>query len=269
MKLFIVDAFADHRFAGNPAAVCWLDQTQTPEWMQSVAMEMNLSETAFVQPRGEVEKAQFELRWFTPAVEVDLCGHATLASAHTLWTQGIVSQDQPIRFHTKSGVLTCTRDGDLIELDFPATPAAPVDAPDGLLDALGAVQPVFTGQTSFDQLVVLDSEKQIRDLKPDFGRLGKVRTRGIIVTGPSSDPQFDFVSRFFCPAVGIQEDPVTGSAHCCLGPYWAERLGKNQLSAFQASSRGGRLRIGVRGERVQLAGKAVTFLEGQLTESSS
>jgi PhzF family phenazine biosynthesis protein len=220
---------------------------------------MNLSETAFVRRIHE----GFELRWFTPAVEVDLCGHATLASAFTLWNMGMTSPDEPIRFHTRSGVLTAHRDGNLIELDFPATPAEQCDAPLGLLDALG-IESVFVGKTKFDRLIVLDSAQALRTLQPDFSRLAAIATRGVIVTAESDDSRFDFISRFFAPASGINEDPVTGSAHCCLGPFWGERLGKTSLVGYQASPRGGIVYVQLNGERVILGGRAVLVWRGEL-----
>jgi PhzF family phenazine biosynthesis protein len=254
-----IDAFTDRPFAGNPAAVCLLDEDRPADWMQAVAAEMNLSETAFVRPEGD----GYGLRWFTPAIEVDLCGHATLAAAHALWSQGIVAPDQPIRFHTRSGVLTCTTDGKLIELDFPATPAEAAEPPAGLLEALG-VTPAFVGRSKFDKFVLVDSEQVVRSLRPDFMRLREVPMRGVIVTSLSADPRFDFVSRYFAPAAGIDEDPVTGSAHCCLGPFWSARLGKTELTAYQASTRGGVVRVRIRSDRVVLGGQAVTVLRGEL-----
>jgi PhzF family phenazine biosynthesis protein len=257
--IFHADAFTDRPFSGNPAAVCLLDEERGADWMQSVAAEMNLSETAFVRKLRD----GFELRWFTPAVEVDLCGHATLASAHTLWTAGIVAAAQPIRFHTRSGVLTASQNDELIELDFPATPAAECEPPGGLLDALG-VQPTFVGKSSFDKFLVVESARTVRTLRPDFGRLGVVTTRGVIVTAVSDDQRFDFISRYFAPAVGINEDPVTGSAHCCLAPFWAERLGKERMVGFQASQRGGVVHAQLTGDRVILGGRAVTLVRGEL-----
>ena len=254
---FQVDAFAERPFTGNPAAVCLLESEVDSAWMQAIAAEMNLSETAFVRSLD----ADFELRWFTPKVEVDLCGHATLASAHILWSEGRSPPGEAIRFHTRSGVLTCAqREGD-IELDFPATSAQPVDPPAGLLDALGALAQ-FVGRTRFDYLIVVDSEQALRSVAPDFRKLVQLRTRGIIVTARADDPRFDFVSRFFAPAAGVDEDPVTGSAHCSLGPFWAERLGKTELTGFQASARGGIVRVA--GDRVFLGGQAVTIWRGEL-----
>ena len=254
-----IDAFTDRAFSGNPAAVCLLDSPRDAQWMQSVAEEMNLSETAFVRPLTD----GFELRWFTPTVEVDLCGHATLASAHALWSEAIVSPANDIRFKTKSGVLTCRRQEASIELDFPATPAQSASNVEALDLALG-VKPTFFGRSRFDALVVVDSEETVRSLEPDLAALGAQPFRGVIVTSKSADPRFDFVSRFFAPAAGVDEDPVTGSAHCCLGPYWGEQLGKNELTAYQASSRGGVIDLKLAGERVLLGGQAVTVFKGVL-----
>jgi PhzF family phenazine biosynthesis protein len=227
--------------------------------MQAMSAEMNLSETAFVRRLD----ADFELRWFTPQVEVDLCGHATLASAHVLWSVGVVPTAKCIRFHTKSGVLTCTQTDGFIELDFPATPPEPSEPPAGLFDALG-IQSGSVGKARFDYLVLVESEIMVRSLAPDFRKLVQVMTRGVIVTAASDDPRFDFVSRFFAPAAGIDEDPVTGSAHCCLGPFWAERLGKSDLTGFQASRRGGMVQVRVGGNRAILGGQAVTVWHGEL-----
>ena len=259
MNLLIVDAFADRPFTGNPAAVCLLEKEANATWMQAVAAEMNLSETAFVRSLDK----DFELRWFTPTIEVDLCGHATLATAHAMWTEGVVAGDSPIRFHTRSGVLTCQKRGTWIELDFPATPVEESQPPSGLLESLG-VLPRFVGKSKFDCFVHVESEEIVRSLKPDFAKLLQIPMRGVIVTSRSDDSQFDFVSRFFAPAVGVNEDPVCGSAHCCLGPYWSEQLGKTEMKAFQASARGGILKVQVADERVVLGGQAVTVLRGEL-----
>ena len=259
MQLFIVDAFTDRPFAGNPAAVCLLDEERDADWMQAVAAEMNLSETAFVRPLD----VGMELRWFTPAMEVELCGHATLASAHVLWTEGVVNEEQPIQFHTKSGVLTCANNNGLIELDFPATPAQEVDPPAGLFEAMG-VSPSFVGKSKFDKLLLVDSEEILGSLNPNFEKLRQIPTRGVIVTSMSNNPEFDFISRYFAPAAGVDEDPVTGSAHCCLGPYWSKQLGKTELKAYQASARGGVVQIRIAGERVILGGQAVTVVRGKL-----
>lgn len=255
-----IDAFTDRPFGGNPAAVCFLEKPADAAWMQKVAAEMNLSETAFISP-GE---SGFELRWFTPTVEVDLCGHATLASAHALWTEGLVDTDAEIAFHTRSGALICRYAGGSIELDFPATPAEKTEPPPGLLAALG-VQPSFVGLTKFDTFVVVDTQETVRSLQPDFAALREMDVRGAIVTSRSANDAFDFVSRYFAPGAGIDEDPVTGSAHCCLGPYWGEQLGKTEMTGLQASARGGVVRVRLVGDRVVLGGQAVTVFRGTLS----
>ena len=254
-----VDAFTDTPFRGNPAAVCLLTGPASDEWMQAVALEVNLSETAFLHPVTD----GFALRWFTPTVEVDLCGHATLASAHVLWQDGHLEATARARFHTRSGLLTAERVDDWIELDFPSTPATPMQAPKALVKALG-VTALWVGRNQFDYLVEVVSETTVRELRPDLATLGRLPVRGVMVTSRSDSSGFDFVSRFFAPAAGIDEDPVTGSAHCTLGPYWAERLGKSAMVAYQASARGGVVRIHLEGERVRLGGQAVTVLRGQL-----
>jgi PhzF family phenazine biosynthesis protein len=254
-----VDAFTDKPFAGNPAAVCILSAAANERWMQNVATEMNLSETAFLHPEND----GYRLRWFTPTVEVDLCGHATLASAHVLWEANHLRPDQQARFYTRSGLLTARRDGDWIQIELPATPAERVDPPAGLLQAL-AVQPIFAGKTRFDYLLEVESEQVLKNLKPNFQKLLELGVRGVIVTTRAATGPYDFVSRFFAPGAGINEDPVTGSAHCCLGPYWKERLRKEDLLAYQASARGGVVRVGVRGSRVLLGGQARTVLRGEL-----
>jgi len=259
MKIYQVDAFTDKPFAGNPAAVCLLRSPKDDTWMQNVAREMNLSETAFLLEQEDGHR----LRWFTPAVEVALCGHATLASAHILWETGRLSPGEDARFHTLSGLLTAVRRRDEIELDFPATPDAPAQAPEGLSEILGAKLKHFCS-SRFDHLVELESEDILKGLRPDFGRLKALAVRGIMVTSRASTPGFDFVSRFFGPAVGIDEDPVTGSAHCCLGPYWSRRLGKTEMLAYQASARGGVVGVTVAGDRVRLRGKAVTVMVAEL-----
>jgi PhzF family phenazine biosynthesis protein len=228
MRLLQIDAFTDTAFQGNPAAVCILDRERDAAWMQNVAREMNLSETAFLLHHQD----GFALRWFTPAVEVDLCGHATLASAHALWEERILETE--VRFHTRSGLLTATQNGEWIELDFPAKPEEAAEAPALLLEALGAT-PTYVGRNQFDYLVEVASEEEVRALDPDHHRLRTIPVRGVIVTARSSDPRFDFVSRFFAPGSGVDEDPVTGSAHCALTPYWAKKLGKTEMTAYQAS----------------------------------
>ncbi len=262
VEIIQVDAFTDKPFAGNPAAVCLLPEPRSDGWMQSVALEMNLSETAFLVRRED----GFGLRWFTPAVEVDLCGHATLASAHVLWEEGILGKDETARFHTKSGLLTATRAGGWIELDFPAAFLEEARPPENLVEALG-VAPVYIGKSRmYYYLIEVGSEEEVRGLKPDFTALRDSSTSafGIIVTSLASSPRFDFVSRFFAPGAGIDEDPVTGSAHCCLGPYWKGRLDRDEFLAYQASARGGVVSVKVAGERVLLGGQAVTVMRGRL-----
>ena len=263
IPIYHVDAFAVKPFEGNPAAICLLKDERPAAWMQSVAAEMNLSETAFVRRLNE----GFELRWFTPTIEIELCGHATLASAHAMWSEGVVARGEAIPFHTKSGVLTCTQAGDRIELDFPATPATETEPPAGLIESLG-VRPSFVGRTRFDKFLVVESEQIVRSLRPNFPLLGSITgMRGVIVTSPSSDSRFDFVSRYFAPGSGVDEDPVTGSAHCCLAPFWSERLGKSSMTGFQASARGGIVHVRLNGDRVVLGGNAVTILRGELQRS--
>jgi PhzF family phenazine biosynthesis protein len=259
MKIYQVDAFTDKPFTGNPAGVCVLPGPKDDAWMQNVAAEMNLSETAFLLELAD----GFRLRWFTPAVEVELCGHATLASAHILWETGRLAPSDRARFHTLSGLLTAEHRADGIELDFPATPDEPASSPAGLAEILGA-EIVNFRSSRFDHLVELESEEIIKALRPDFTRLRALPVRGIMVTSRASTPGFDFVSRFFGPAVGIDEDPVTGSAHCCLGPYWSRRLGKTEMRAYQASARSGVVGVTVRGDRVRLRGQAVTVLAAEL-----
>jgi PhzF family phenazine biosynthesis protein len=259
LPLYQVDAFTDKPFGGNPAAVCLLEGPRHAAWMQQVGMEMNLSETAFIYP----ENNGYRLRWFTPSVEVDLCGHATLASAHVLWESGRLKPGEQARFHTRSGLLTADRHPDGIELDFPANPAEPSSLPAGLAEALGVV-PSFVGKSRFDYLLAVDSEATVRRLTPDFAALAKLPVRGVIVTARATTPEFDFVSRFFAPACGITEDPVTGSSHCCLAPFWRERIGKDVMRGCQVSARGGVIGVHVIGERVRLRGQAVTVSRGEL-----
>jgi len=259
-RVHVVDAFTDRAFGGNPAAVCILAGARDDTWRQAVAREMNLSETAFLEKRAD---GGYTLRWFTPAVEVDLCGHATLASAHILWESGELAAGQKALFHTRSGILSAIKQGDWIEMDFPAEPEKAADAPAELVEALG-VKFVYTGRNRFDYLIEVDGEETVRALNPDMTRLKKVDMRGVIVTSRSRSADYDFVSRFFAPAVGVDEDPVTGSAHCCLGPYWGGKLGKKSLRAYQGSSRGGILRVGLRDDRVLIGGQAVTVLQAEL-----
>jgi PhzF family phenazine biosynthesis protein len=259
IKIVQVDAFTDKPFGGNPAAVCVLPEPGDERWMQDVAREMNLSETAFLVPRDD----GYNLRWFTPAVEVELCGHATLASAHVLWETRRLRQDEQARFFTRSGLLTAVNRGDRMELDFPVRPEEPASAPEGLARALGA-ELKYVGKSTYDFLVAVDSEKTVRELRPDFTLLKTISVRGVVVTSRASTAGFDFVSRFFAPGAGVDEDPVTGSSHCTLGPYWKKHLGKDEFLAYQASARGGVVRVRLAGDRVVLGGQAVTVLRGEL-----
>ena len=262
MKLSIttVDAFTNRMFGGNPAAVTVLPEPMPDAWLQNLAMEMNLSETAFLEKR---EDGSYGLRWFTPAVEVALCGHATVASAHALWQSGALGEHDVARFHTRSGLLTATKRGDWIELDFPATHVTEAPPPAGLLEALN-VTPKFIGRSKFDYLLQIE-ERELLALQPDFGRLSQVAARGVIVTSASADTEFDFLSRFFAPASGINEDPVTGSAHCALTPYWSKQLDKTCMLAKQVSKRVGIVKVELKDERVLLSGQAVTVLTAQLS----
>jgi PhzF family phenazine biosynthesis protein len=258
VPLIQVDAFTDKAYGGNPAAVCVLPEAKPDGWMQQVAGEMNLSETAFVYPEAD----GFRLRWFTPTVEVDLCGHATLATCHVLWTEGDLSEDQEARFFTRSGLLTARRMGEWIELNFPANPSHAIEIPAGLKAALG-IQPMAIVENSLGYLVEVSSADQVKALAPDFAALKQFPVHGVIVTSRGDEP-YDFTSRFFAPAIGIDEDPVTGSAHCCLGPYWQDRLGQAEFLAYQASARGGVIKVRNDGDRVRLSGQAVTVLRGDL-----
>jgi predicted PhzF superfamily epimerase YddE/YHI9 len=263
VPISVVDAFSETPFRGNPAGVCLPPRDAEPAWMQAVAAEINLAETAFLFPRSSGE---YDLRWFTPLVEVDLCGHATLASAHRLWEENL-ADDGPIRFHTRSGVLTATRGRTDIELDFPSEPPREIPPPPGLAEALRAPF-VWTGENALgDLLVEMPDDTAVRNLEPDFVALGKLPARGVIATAAAErrfDVGHDFVSRFFAPRVGINEDPMTGSAHCALAPFWAGRLGRTELVGWQASARGGIVRTRVDGDRVALSGHAVTVWKGEL-----
>lgn len=273
-----VDAFTSEAFAGNPAAVIFLPGEREASWMQNVAREMNLAETAFLrQVEGEGGRREFELRWFTPAVEVDLCGHATLASAHALWESGRLAPGEQARFHTRSGLLTADTGAGVeggasvdggqsgwIQLDFPLTPNEAVAAPDGLVEALGVGAPLYVGRSRFDYLVQVESEAVLRDVSPDLRRLCAIEARGVIVTSKAASGDYDFVSRFFAPRAGIDEDPVTGSAHCTLADFWHRQLGKTRFLARQISPRGGVLRVNLQGSRVLLGGQAITVLRGEL-----
>ncbi len=253
-----VDSFTSEPFRGNPAAVCILPGGRPESWMARVAMEMNLSETSFLVANGD----GYDLRWFTPSVEVDLCGHATLAAAHVLWEENHLDHARPARFHTKSGLLTCAKQGDWIAMDFPAKIAAPADPPPQLAAALGA-ELRFTGRNQFDYLIEVADEATLRALKPQHHLLRELPVRGVIATARGTG-DFDFVSRFFAPGSGIDEDPVTGSAHTALAPFWSERLGRTEMTGYQASARGGVVKVRLEGDRVILLGQAVTVLRGEL-----
>lgn len=257
IPMWQVDAFAAETFAGNPAAVCLLDAWLDDRTLQAIAAENNLSETAYLVPRGE----EFDLRWFAPAAEVALCGHATLAAAKVLFD--LRGWPKPeIRFQTRArGALTVERRGEWLEMDFPALPSRPIETPAGLGAALGA-EPGQVLASTDDWLVVLDDEAAVRGLKPNFAALKTFDCRCVVPTARGATA--DFVSRAFAPRYGIPEDPVTGSAHCALAPYWAGMLGKDELRAFQVSARGGEVRCRNAGDRVRLAGQATVFLEGTI-----
>jgi PhzF family phenazine biosynthesis protein len=258
LRITQVDSFTNQPFKGNPAAVCVLPETKADEWMRLVAREMNLSETAFLIREGDT----FRLRWFTPVKEVRLCGHATLASAHVLWEEGFLKRDQDARFQTLSGPLSAKWKDGWIEMDFPSLAIEPMPAPEALLNGIG-VPAKFSGRSMQSWLVEVESEDVVRSLSPDFGLLKSV-DRDVLVTSLSKSPEYDFVSRYFAPRHSIDEDPVTGSAHCVLGPYWAEKLGKREFNAYQASERSGFMIVRVSGDRVYLTGQAVTVFRGEL-----
>jgi len=259
ISLFHIDAFTAKPFTGNPAAVCLLSEPLPDRLLQAIAAEMNLSETAFMLP----ERGGFGLRWFTPKTEMDLCGHATLASAHVLIVTKTVSLTEPMRFFTRSGELQALPKGEWITLRFPRRKWQEMAAPADIVAALGT-SPVFFGMSHDNYLFELSSAAQVRELRPDLRRIGANAPHGVMVTAVSDDPEFDFVSRFFAPAIGIDEDPVTGSAHCTLAPYWAEKLGKTDLTAYQASARGGVLKLELQDDFVLISGQAVTIFSGTL-----
>lgn len=259
MKSFLVNAFTDQPFTGNPAAVCLLSESKDAEWMQKVAREINLPTTAFVNDTN----GEFSLRWFTPTTEIPICGHGTLTSAHILWETGYLRTEDPASFSTQSGVLTaCMKDG-WIQLDFQSAPDQQISFPDKLINALGVV-PTYVGKNQLDYIVEVESDDVVRNLTPDIDAIAQLPVRGVIVTSRSNSDKFDFVSRFFSPAQGIIEDAVTGSAHCCLGPYWKRRMNKDEFVAYQASARGGVIKVKNSNDRVLLSGKAVTILKGEL-----
>ncbi len=264
-EIFQVDAFAEEPFTGNPAGVCILPAARDESWMQNVALEMNLSETAFLVARDD----GFDLRWFTPTAEVDLCGHATLASSHVLWETGILAGDEEARFHTGSGLLRAKRLGDRIEIDLPAEGPEETDAPPELAGILGGAEAAWVGRNRFDYMVELESERAVRELVPDLALLATLPVDGLIATSRATTLGYDFVSRYFAPRFGIDEDPVTGAAHCCVGPYWRRRTGRDEFVAYQASSRGGVVGVRFDGDRVHLVGKALTVLRGELTAAAS
>lgn len=277
VPLYHVNAFTDNEFAGNPAAVCLLNTDKGDGWMQSMAAQMNLSETAFIQPlastfaRGKADVATsnakssnaFQLRWFTPTREVDLCGHATLASAHILWEQGYVERSEVIRFTTLSGVLTAAWKSGTIQLDFPATPAVPAEPPLSLLDGLG-ISPIYSAKFGEKYLLQVDNMATLLSITPDFSALMQLPERGVSVTCLDQSEKYDFASRYFAPWVGIDEDPVNGSSHCALAPFWRDQLGRQKLFARQASSRGGDLIVECVDERVKISGRALSVLKGLL-----
>ncbi len=258
MNIYIVDAFTEKPYKGNPAAVCILESAKSDEWMQNVAKEMNLSETAFLLEND----GEFSLRWFTPEAEVDLCGHATLASAHILLSQHLFLNHK-IRFNTKSGLITAEKIGDWIQMNFPLEIEHPCEPPTELIKGLN-VGFKYVGKNRLDYIVEVENEEVLKSLNPDFNLLKSVQSRGIIVTCKSNRPDIDFVSRCFYPAVGVNEDPVTGSAHCCLGPYWQKKLDKSELFAYQMSNRGGFLKLSILENRILISGQAVTTLIGKL-----
>lgn len=255
-----VDAFAVKPFKGNPAAVFLLEGAREDSWLQAVAEEINLPETAFLLPKGH----DYQLRWFTPTTEVGLCGHATIASAHILYEFGFYDFDETINFHTRSGIITSTFNRGTIELDMPRLNAKPIPIPDGLLDILGT-EPLATFVSDANTLIAeMPSADHIRSFLPDFKQIEKLDFEGLAITALSDDPRFDFISRYFSPRDGIPEDPVTGMTHCALAPYWEAKLGKSDFHAYQASSRGGELWLHVTPNRVFVGGKAVTVLAGEM-----
>jgi PhzF family phenazine biosynthesis protein len=264
MKLYIVDAFTNKPFSGNPAAVCLLDENKDDGWLLNVAAEMNLSETAFLRKAKPGGEGGYNLRWFTPEVEVDLCGHATLASAHILWETMEIRFNDEVIFHTRSGILKAYKYDNEIMLDFPAIPQSESKIFNEIKEALGIDDAKYFGKSEYNYLIELNSDEEVKSLKPDFDLLRKLPAFATIVTGISRNKKYDFVSRFFAPAKGIKEDPVTGSAHCILGPYWSKRLKRNEMTAYQASKRGGFIKIRVEDQRVMLIGQAVTILKGDL-----
>lgn len=266
MTVTVIDAFADRAFAGNPAAVCLLDEPQPEDWMRALAAEMNLAETAFVTPGAD---GAYGLRWLTPEVEVDLCGHATLAAAHLLYESGQLAAEAEARFDTRSGRLVVRQSGQGYVMDFPATPPSAQAVEDDLATLFGT-EPSWTGQSVFDWFLVMPSEAAVRSIAPDHARIAALGARGVIVTARAdADSPYDVVSRFFAPGSGVPEDPVTGSAHCAIGPYWAEQLDQEEVACYQASARGGHVSVRVQGDRVELSGRAVTVYHAELTPAAT
>ena len=257
--LFIVDAFTDKPFSGNPAGVCLLSEPREAEWMQQVAFEMNLSETAFIVKQDD----GFQLRWFTPKIEVDICGHATLAGAHLLWETEILNSEETARFHTRSGVLTAIKQGEFIKMGFPAMYSRPEEFSPELLNAF-KINPYYVGKFDEKLLIQVENEQIVRNLEPDFAKLKQLDERAVVVTAESDSEDYDFISRYFAPWVGVNEDPVTGSSHCCLATFWARQLEKKDLKGYQASPRGGFITMKLDGEKVILGGQAVTVFKGNL-----
>jgi len=260
LPIYTVDAFTDKPFSGNPAAVCILQEMIPESLMQKIAFEMNLSETAFVLKQDD----EYSLRWFTPKAEVDLCGHATLASAHIMWQKGITDLDKPINFHTRSGLLSAEYYKGEIGLNFPAIDQKQIDYPKELVDSIGGAMPRYVGMTKWNYLIELEDENAVRRVVPKFDVMLALPGWGTIITAKAFMDGYDFVSRFFAPEKGVPEDPVTGIAHCALGPYWQKRLGKDKFKAYQASPRGGTVGVSVVGDRVLLTGHAVSVLEGEI-----
>ncbi|MHB8109284.1 MAG: PhzF family phenazine biosynthesis protein [Syntrophorhabdaceae bacterium] len=257
MKIFHIDAFTNRPFHGNPAAVCILPHPKIDSWIESIAAELNLPVTAFIIRQAD----GYMLRWFTPVAEVDMCGHGTLAAAHIIWQESLARPDSGINFYTRSGTLRAWKEDDWIGLDFPSMPAQPIPEPEGLRNVLG-VPFIYVGKNGYDIIVEVDSEQTVRSLDPDKDALRQLPMRGLILTGRSDNPEYDFVSRFFAPSLGISEDAVTGSAHCCLAPYWAKRLSRMQLKGYQASRRGGVIKMNIRDDRIHLFGQAITVISG-------
>lgn len=258
---FLVNAFTSETFGGNPAAICILSEPRNTDFMQKLAKEFNYSETAFL---FNTNHNTYDLRWFTLTKEIDFCGHATLASAHALWQSGYCNSSQSIVFNTLSGDLTARKADQWIDIEFPAAPATELSNVPILIRNIIGIEPLYVGRNATDYLVVLPSENDVRLLNPDINLIAALPSQGFIVTSKSQSDEYDFVSRVFAPNDGIDEDLVCGAAHCCLGPYWGNILGKKQLKAYQASSRGGILRIELLGEKVYLAGQAVTIIQGNL-----